>query len=164
MRLTRLYLAGFKSFASPTDIRLPANTLAIVGPNGCGKSNLIDALRWVMGESSARHLRGQALDDLIFAGSGERAAASRAVVELTLDNRERRIHGPFAAYNELTVRRSLDRDGQSRYEINNTRVRRRDVVDLFLGTGVGARSYSVIEQGQVNRIVDAKPDELRGYL
>ncbi|MCL7751020.1 AAA family ATPase [Guyparkeria hydrothermalis] len=164
MRLTRLYLAGFKSFASPTEIRLPANTLAIVGPNGCGKSNLIDALRWVMGESSARHLRGQALDDLIFAGSGERAAASRAVVELTLDNRERRIHGPFAAYNELTVRRSLDRDGQSRYEINNTRVRRRDVVDLFLGTGVGARSYSVIEQGQVNRIVDAKPDELRGYL
>lgn len=164
MRLTRLYLAGFKSFAAPTEIRLPANTLAIVGPNGCGKSNLIDALRWVMGESSARHLRGQALDDLIFAGSGERAAASRAVVELTLDNRERRIHGPFAAYNEITVRRSLDRDGQSRYEINNTRVRRRDVVDLFLGTGVGARSYSVIEQGQVNRIVDAKPDELRGYL
>ncbi len=164
MRLTRLYLAGFKSVAAPTEIRLPANTLAIVGPNGCGKSNLIDALRWVMGESSARHLRGQALDDLIFAGSGDRSAASRAVVELTLDNRERRIHGPFAAYNELTVRRSLDRDGQSRYEINNTRVRRRDVVDLFLGTGVGARSYSVIEQGQVNRIVDAKPDELRGYL
>ncbi|KTG16793.1 MULTISPECIES: AAA family ATPase [unclassified Guyparkeria] len=164
MRLTRLYLAGFKSFASPTEIRLPANTLAIVGPNGCGKSNLIDALRWVMGESSARHLRGQALDDLIFAGSGDRAAASRAVVELTLDNREHRIHGPFAAYEEITVRRSLDRDGQSRYEINNTRVRRRDVVDLFLGTGVGARSYSVIEQGQVNRIVDAKPDELRGYL
>ncbi|MFO7808973.1 AAA family ATPase [Guyparkeria sp.] len=164
MRLTRLYLAGFKSFASPTEIRLPSNTLAIVGPNGCGKSNLIDALRWVMGESSARHLRGQALDDLIFAGSGERSSASRAVVELTLDNSERRIHGPFAAYNELTVRRSLDRDGQSRYEINNTRVRRRDVVDLFLGTGVGARSYSVIEQGQVNRIVDAKPDELRGYL
>ena len=164
MRLTRLYLAGFKSFASPTDIRLPDGTLAIVGPNGCGKSNLIDALRWVMGESSARHLRGQALDDLIFAGSGDRPAASRAVVELTLDNRERRIHGPFAAYNELSVRRSLDRDGQSRYEINNTRVRRRDVIDLFLGTGVGARSYSVIEQGQVNRIVDAKPDELRGYL
>ncbi len=164
MRLTRLYLAGFKSFASPTEIRLPDNTLAIVGPNGCGKSNLIDALRWVMGESSARHLRGQALDDLIFAGSGGRAAASRAVVELTLDNREQRIHGPFAAYRELTVRRSLDREGQSRYEINNTRVRRRDVVDLFLGTGVGARSYSVIEQGQVNRIVDAKPDELRGYL
>ncbi|MFW5954134.1 MAG: AAA family ATPase [Guyparkeria sp.] len=164
MRLTRLYLAGFKSFAAPTEIRLPEGTLAIVGPNGCGKSNLIDALRWVMGESSARHLRGQALDDLIFAGSGDRSAAGRAVVELTLDNRERRIHGPFAAYNELTVRRSLDRDGQSRYEINNTRVRRRDVIDLFLGTGVGARSYSVIEQGQVNRIVDAKPDELRGYL
>ncbi|MDG4868269.1 AAA family ATPase [Guyparkeria sp. 1SP6A2] len=164
MRLTRLYLAGFKSFAAPTEIRLPDHTLAIVGPNGCGKSNLIDALRWVMGESSARHLRGQALDDLIFAGSGGRAPASRAVVELTLDNREQRIHGPFAAYRELTVRRSLDREGQSRYEINNTRVRRRDVVDLFLGTGVGARSYSVIEQGQVNRIVDAKPDELRGYL
>jgi chromosome segregation protein len=164
MRLTRLYLAGFKSFASPTEIRLPAGTLAIVGPNGCGKSNLIDALRWVMGESSARHLRGQALDDLIFAGSGDRPPAGRATVELTLDNSERRIHGPFAAYNELTVRRSLDRDGQSRYEINNTRVRRRDVVDLFLGTGVGARSYSVIEQGQVNRIVDARPEELRGYL
>jgi chromosome segregation protein len=164
MRLTRLYLAGFKSFAAPTEILLPDARVAIVGPNGCGKSNLIDAIRWVLGESSARQLRGAALDDVIFAGSGQRPAASQAVVELSFDNSMRRLSGPFAAFDAITVRRSLGRDGQSRYEINQTRVRRRDVVDLFLGTGVGARSYSVIEQGQVNRIVDARPEELRGYL
>ena len=138
--------------------------MAIVGPNGCGKSNLIDAIRWVLGESSAKQLRGQALDDVIFAGSGQRPAASQAVVELTFDNRERRLNGAFGAYDELVIRRSLGRDGQSQYRINQTRVRRRDVIDLFLGTGVGARSYSVIEQGQVNRIVDAKPEDLRAYL
>lgn len=164
MRLTRLYLAGFKSFAAPTEITLPDARVAIVGPNGCGKSNLIDAIRWVLGESSARQLRGAALDDVIFAGSGQRPAASQAVVELSFDNSARRLSGPFAAFDAITVRRSLGRDGQSRYEINQTRVRRRDVVELFLGTGVGARSYSVIEQGQINRIVDARPEELRGYL
>lgn len=164
MRLTRLYLAGFKSFAAPTEIILPDARVAIVGPNGCGKSNLIDAIRWVLGESSARQLRGAALDDVIFAGSGQRPAASQAVVELSFDNSARRLTGPFAPFDAITVRRSLGRDGQSRYEINQTRVRRRDVVDLFLGTGVGARSYSVIEQGQINRIVDARPEELRGYL
>jgi len=164
MRLTRLYLAGFKSFAAPTEIVLPDARVAIVGPNGCGKSNLIDAIRWVLGESSARQLRGAALDDVIFAGSGQRPAASQAVVELSFDNSARRLSGAFAAFDQITIRRSLGRDGQSRYEINQTRVRRRDVVDLFLGTGVGARSYSVIEQGQINRIVDARPEELRGYL
>ncbi len=164
MRLTKLYLAGFKSFASPTDIPLPDRRVAIVGPNGCGKSNLIDAIRWVLGESSAKQLRGQALDDVIFAGSGQRPAASQAVVELTFDNSDRRLNGAFGAYDELVIRRSLGRDGQSQYRINQTRVRRRDVIDLFLGTGVGARSYSVIEQGQVNRIVDAKPEDLRAYL
>ncbi len=164
MRLTRLYLAGFKSFAAPTEIVLPDARVAIVGPNGCGKSNLIDAIRWVLGESSARQLRGVALDDVIFAGSGQRPAASQAVVELSFDNSARRLSGAFAAFDQITLRRSLGRDGQSRYEINQTRVRRRDVVDLFLGTGVGARSYSVIEQGQINRIVDARPEELRGYL
>lgn len=164
MRLTKLYLAGFKSFASPTEIPLPNHRVAIVGPNGCGKSNLIDAIRWVLGESSAKQLRGQALDDVIFAGSGQRPAASQAVVELTFDNSDRRLNGAFGAYDELVIRRSLGRDGQSQYRINQTRVRRRDVIDLFLGTGVGARSYSVIEQGQVNRIVDAKPEDLRAYL
>ncbi|HHQ68722.1 MAG TPA: hypothetical protein ENM98_00220 [Halothiobacillaceae bacterium] len=164
MRITRIYLAGFKSFAQPTEITFPHDPVAIVGPNGCGKSNVIDALRWVMGESSARFLRGQQAEDVIFAGSKERAAAEQAVVELTLDNHQQRITGPFAAYRQLTIRRRLSRDGPSRYEINNTRVRKRDVVDLFLGTGVGARSYSVIEQGQVNRIVDASPEHLRGYL
>lgn len=164
MRLMRLYLAGFKSFAAPTEILLPDARVAIVGPNGCGKSNLIDAIRWVLGESSARQLRGQALDDVIFAGSGQRPPASLAVVELTFDNSERRLSGAFAAFDHIMIRRSLGRDGQSRYEINQIRVRRRDVVELFLGTGVGARSYSVIEQGQINRIVDARPEELRGYL
>lgn len=164
MRLTKLYLAGFKSFATPTEIPLPDRRVAIVGPNGCGKSNLIDAIRWVLGESSAKQLRGQALDDVIFAGGGQRPAASQAVVELTFDNSDRRLNGAFGAYDELVIRRSLGRDGQSQYRINQTRVRRRDVIDLFLGTGVGARSYSVIEQGQINRIVDAKPEELRAYL
>ncbi|ANJ67292.1 chromosome segregation protein SMC [Halothiobacillus diazotrophicus] len=164
MRLTRLYLAGFKSFATPTEIALPAPLVAIVGPNGCGKSNLIDAVRWVLGESSAKQLRGQALDDVIFAGSGGRPPASQAVVELGFDNSERRLTGPFSAYDQIVIRRSLGRDGQSRYSINQTKVRRRDVIDLFLGTGVGARSYSVIEQGQINRIVDARPEELRAYL
>lgn len=164
MRLTRLYLAGFKSFAAPTEISLPAERVAIVGPNGCGKSNLIDAVRWVLGESSAKQLRGQSLDDVIFAGSGQRPAASQAVVELSFDNSERRLGGPFGAFDQIVIRRSLGRDGQSRYTINQTRVRRRDVVDLFLGTGVGARSYSVIEQGQINRIVDARPEDLRAYL
>lgn len=164
MRLTRLYLAGFKSFAAPTEILLPAERVAIVGPNGCGKSNLIDAIRWVLGESSAKQLRGQSLDDVIFAGSGQRPAASQAVVELSFDNSARLLSGPFGAYDQIVIRRSLGRDGQSRYSINQTRVRRRDVVDLFLGTGVGARSYSVIEQGQINRVVDAKPEDLRAYL
>lgn len=164
MRLSRLYLAGFKSFATPTEISLPSSLVAIVGPNGCGKSNLIDAVRWVLGESSAKQLRGQALDDVIFAGSGQRPPASQAVVELGFDNSERRLSGPFSAYDQIVVRRSLGRDGQSRYSINQTKVRRRDVIDLFLGTGVGARSYSVIEQGQINRIVDARPEELRAYL
>ncbi|MBD3816521.1 MAG: AAA family ATPase, partial [Halothiobacillus sp.] len=164
VRVTRLYLAGFKSFAAPTEILLPAERVAIVGPNGCGKSNLIDAIRWVLGESSAKQLRGQSLDDVIFAGSGQRPAASQAVVELSFDNSARRLSGPFGAYDQIVIRRSLGRDGQSRYTINQTRVRRRDVVDLFLGTGVGARSYSVIEQGQINRIVDAKPEDLRAYL
>ncbi len=164
MRLTRLHLAGFKSFAAPTDVLFPSPLVAIVGPNGCGKSNLIDAVRWVLGESAARHLRGQSLDDVIFAGGSDRAAASKASVVLDFDNSEGRLSGPFAHYNQISIRRELGRDGQSRYFINNTRVRRRDITDLFLGTGVGARSYSVIEQGQVNRIIDAKPEELRAYL
>ena len=164
MRLNRLHLAGFKSFVEPTDVYFPSNLVGIVGPNGCGKSNLIDAIRWVLGESSAHQLRGQALEDVIFSGASGRKPASQATVELLFDNRDGRIGGEYARYAEIAVRRELSRDGQSRFYLNNTRCRRRDIADLFLGTGLGARSYAIIEQGQVNRIVEARPEELRAYL
>jgi len=164
MRLTRLHLAGFKSFVDPTEVRFPSSLVGVVGPNGCGKSNLIDAVRWVMGESSARQLRGQALEDVIFSGASSRKPASMAAVELVFDNSEGRLGGEYARYAEIAVRRELSRDGQSRFYLNNTRCRRRDIADLFLGTGLGGRSYSIIEQGQVNRIVEARPEALRAYL
>ncbi|MGC9456368.1 MAG: chromosome segregation protein SMC [Halothiobacillaceae bacterium] len=164
MRLTQLHLAGFKSFVDPTDVRFPSNLVGVVGPNGCGKSNLIDAIRWVMGESSARQLRGQALEDVIFSGASGRKPASVASVELVFDNNDGRLGDAWTRFSEISVRRELGRDGQSRFFLNNTRCRRRDITDLFLGTGLGARSYSIIEQGQVNRIVEARPEELRAYL
>ncbi|MFP4154682.1 MAG: AAA family ATPase [Halothiobacillaceae bacterium] len=164
MRLTQLHLAGFKSFVDPTDVRFPSNLVGVVGPNGCGKSNLIDAIRWVMGESSARQLRGQALEDVIFSGASGRKAASVASVELLFDNSDGRLGDAWARFSEISVRRELSRDGQSRFFLNNARCRRRDITDLFLGTGLGARSYSIIEQGQVNRIVEARPEDLRAYL
>ena len=169
MRLKEIKLAGFKSFVDPTTVTFPGNRCAVVGPNGCGKSNIIDAVRWVLGESSARQLRGEALTDVIFDGSEARQPTSLASVELVFDNGDGRAGGEFAkgrfaAYSEIAVRRELTRDAQSAYYLNGTRCRRRDVVDVFLGTGIGSRSYSIIEQGMVSQLVVAKPEELRAYL
>ena len=164
MRLKEIKLAGFKSFVDPTTVVLPGSRVAVVGPNGCGKSNIIDAVRWVMGESSARQLRGEALTDVIFNGSNARQPTSLASVELLFDNREEGVGGKFASYAELAIRREVDRNSQSIYYLNGTRCRRRDIADVFLGTGFGPRSYSIIEQGMITDLVAAKPDELRGYL
>jgi chromosome segregation protein len=164
LRLTHIKLAGFKSFVDPTVIPVPAQLTGVVGPNGCGKSNVIDAVRWVLGESSAKHLRGESMQDVIFNGSGTRKPASRASVELTFNNELGRAAGQWSQYAEIAVKRVLDRSGESHYYINNMRVRRRDVADLFLGTGVGARAYAIIEQGMISRLIEAKPEELRGYL
>ena len=164
MRLTHIKLAGFKSFVDPTVIPVPAQLTGVVGPNGCGKSNVIDAVRWVLGESSAKHLRGETMQDVIFNGSGTRKPASRASVELAFNNELGRAAGQWSQYAEIAVKRVLDRSGDSTYYINNMRVRRRDVADLFLGTGVGARAYAIIEQGMISRLIEARPEELRGYL
>jgi chromosome segregation protein len=164
MRLSQIKIAGFKSFVDPSKIMFPANVTGIVGPNGCGKSNVIDAVRWVMGESSARNLRGESMEDVIFSGSSGRQPVGQASVELVFDNSDGRVTGEYAKYNEISVKRLATRVGKSRYFLNNTRCRRRDIADIFLGTGLGPRSYSIIEQGMVSRVIDAKPDELRVYL
>ena len=164
MRLTHIKLAGFKTFVDPTHIALPGQLVGVVGPNGCGKSNVIDAVRWVLGESSARHLRGETMQDVIFSGSSERKPVNRASVELVFDNSLGRAAGPWSAYGEISIRRVLERQGESSYYINNLAVRRRDVADIFLGTGLGARAYAIVEQGMVSRIVEAKPEELRVFL
>ncbi|MFN3544748.1 MAG: chromosome segregation protein SMC [Thiobacillus sp.] len=164
MRLTHIKLAGFKSFVDPTVIPVPAQLTGVVGPNGCGKSNVIDAVRWVLGESSAKHLRGETMQDVIFNGSATRKPASRASVELHFNNELGRAAGQWSQYAEIAVKRVLDRSGESTYYINNMKVRRRDVADLFLGTGVGARAYAIIEQGMITKLIEAKPEELRGYL
>jgi len=164
MRLSQIRIAGFKSFVDPSKISFPANITAIVGPNGCGKSNTIDAVRWVMGESSARNLRGESMEDVIFSGSSGRQPVGQASVELVFDNSDGRVKGEYAKYNEISIKRIATRVGKSKYFLNNTRCRRRDIADIFLGTGLGPRSYSIIEQGMVSRIIDAKPDELRVYL
>lgn len=164
MRLKSIKLAGFKSFVDPTNVSFPGNLCAIVGPNGCGKSNIIDAVRWVMGESSAKQLRGEAITDVIFSGSSSRRPTSLASIELIFDNTDGRIGGEYAAYSEIAIRRQVSRDAQSTYFLNGHRCRRRDITDIFLGTGFGPRSYSIIEQGMIGALVDAKPDELRAYL
>jgi chromosome segregation protein len=164
MRLSKIKLAGFKSFVDPTTIHFPSNLTGIVGPNGCGKSNTIDAVRWVMGESSARHLRGESMDDVIFSGSSSRKPVGQASVELVFDNSEGKLEGPYAQYNEISARRLVTRDGQSKYFLNGTKCRRRDISDLFLGTGLGPRSYAIIEQGMISRLIEAKPEELRVFL
>ncbi|HKW79726.1 MAG TPA: AAA family ATPase, partial [Casimicrobiaceae bacterium] len=164
MRLTQIRLAGFKSFVDPTAIATPGQLVGIVGPNGCGKSNVIDAVRWVLGESKASALRGESMQDVIFNGAGERAAVGRASVELTFDNSQGRIGGQWGQYGELSIKRVLTRDGDSTYYINNIPVRRRDIYDLFLGTGLGPRAYAIIEQGMISRVIEAKPEELRIFL
>jgi chromosome segregation protein len=164
MRLSKIKLAGFKSFVDPTTLNLPGNLTGIVGPNGCGKSNVIDAVRWVMGESSAKHLRGSSMDDVIFNGSSGRKPIGMASVELLFDNSDGTAPGPYAQYNEISVKRSVTRDGQSKYYLNNAHCRRRDIADLFLGTGLGPRSYAIIEQGMISRLIEAKPEEMRVYI
>ncbi|MGA2396800.1 MAG: chromosome segregation protein SMC [Steroidobacteraceae bacterium] len=164
MRLTKLKIAGFKSFVDPTVVTFPSSLTGVVGPNGCGKSNIIDAVRWVMGEISAKHLRGESMADVIFNGSVARKPLGSCSVELVFDNSEGKIGGPYASYNEVALRRSVSRDGTSDYFINGTKVRRKDITQLFLGTGLGTRSYAIIEQGMISRIIEARPDDLRAFL
>ncbi|MFY9180413.1 MAG: chromosome segregation protein SMC, partial [Venatoribacter sp.] len=164
MRLKAIKLAGFKSFVDPTTVPFSTNMTGIVGPNGCGKSNTIDAVRWVMGESSAKYLRGDAMTDVIFNGSAERKPVGKASVELVFDNSDKTLKGEYAAYNEISLRRQVSRDGQSLYFLNGTKCRRKDITDIFLGTGLGPRSYAIIEQGMISRLIEAKPEELRVYV
>ncbi|NID03673.1 chromosome segregation protein SMC [Luteibacter jiangsuensis] len=164
MRLTTIKLAGFKSFVDPTTLHLPTNMTGVVGPNGCGKSNIIDAIRWVMGESAASRLRGDSLTDVIFSGSSARKPVGQAAVELIFDNGDGTIQGEYASFAEISVKRVVSRDGQSAYFLNGARCRRRDITDLFLGTGLGPRSYSIIEQGMISQIIEAAPEELRTHL
>ncbi len=164
MRLTQINLAGFKSFVDPTHIPVPSQLVGIVGPNGCGKSNIIDAVRWVLGETSARHLRGETMQDVLFNGSGDRKPVNRASVELIFDNSLGKAAGQWSQYAEISIKRVLERDGDSSYHINNMHVRRRDIADIFLGTGLGSRAYAIIEQGMISRVIEAKPEELRVFL
>ena len=164
MRLSKLKIAGFKSFVDPTTITFPSSLTGVVGPNGCGKSNIIDAVRWVMGEISAKHLRGDSMADVIFNGSAARKPLGAASVELVFDNSEGKIGGAYASYNEVSLRRSVHRDGTSDYFINGTKVRRKDITQMFLGTGLGSRSYAIIEQGMISRVIEARPDDLRAFL
>ena len=164
MRLSKIKLAGFKTFVDPTTIKFPSNLMGIVGPNGCGKSNIIDAIRWVLGESSAKTLRGDSMADVIFNGSSTRKPVGQASVELVFDNSDKTISGAYANYAEVSVRRVVTRDGQSQYFLNGARCRRKDITHILLGTGLGSNGYSIIEQGMISRLVEAKPDELRAFL
>ena len=167
-RLLETYLAfapkGFKSFAEKTVLHFNDNITGIVGPNGCGKSNIIDAVRWVLGESRASELRGESMQDVIFNGSTSRQPVGQATIELIFDNHDRTLAGAFASYNEVSIRRKVTREGQSTYYLNGQKCRRRDVTDLFLGTGLGPRSYSIIEQGMISRLIESRPEELRVYI
>lgn len=164
MRLKTIKLSGFKSFVDPSVLHLPSHLIGIVGPNGCGKSNIIDAVRWVMGESSAKHLRGKDMTDVIFNGSRARKPVGKAQVELVFDNSDGRAGGEFGKYQEISIRRTVNRESVSTYYLNGSRCRRRDIVDLFLGTGLGPRSYAIIEQGMISKLIEAKPEELRNFL
>ena len=164
MRLNSIKLAGFKSFAEPANFLLPGQLVGVVGPNGCGKSNIMDAVRWVLGESKASELRGESMQDVIFNGTNNRKAASRASVELVFDNADHRAGGQWGQFGEIAVRRVLTREGGSSYFINNQPVRRRDVQDVFLGTGLGPRAYAIIGQGTISRIIESRPEELRLFL
>jgi energy-coupling factor transporter ATP-binding protein EcfA2 len=156
MRLNQIKLSGFKSFAEPTTFQLPGQRVGVVGPNGCGKSNIMDAVRWVLGESKASELRGESMQDVIFNGSGNRKPASRASVELVFSNEDARAGGQWNQFAEIAVKRVLTRDGTSSYYINNQPVRRRDVQDVFLGTGLGPRAYAIIGQGTISRIIESQ--------
>ncbi len=164
MRLKKIKLAGFKSFVDVTTFPVEKNLVGIVGPNGCGKSNVIDAVRWVMGESSAKNLRGDSITDVIFNGSSGRKPVGQAMIELVFDNTHNPLVGQYANYNEIAIKRVITREGQSNYYLNNTRCRRKDLADVFLGTGLGPRSYSIIEQGMISRVIEARPEDLRLYL
>lgn len=164
MKLEKIKLSGFKSFADQTTIAINGNLTAVVGPNGCGKSNIIDAVRWVMGENSAKHLRGDNMADVIFNGSSSRKQVSIATVELVFDNSEGKIGGEYSKYQQISIKKQVSREGQSQYTLNNSKCRRKDITDLFLGTGLGARSYAIIEQGTISKLVESKPDELRMYV
>ena len=164
MRLSKIKLSGFKSFVDPTTIAFPSNLLGIVGPNGCGKSNVIDAIRWVLGETSAKNLRGDSMADVIFSGSSGRKPVGQASIELNFDNSDGTVAGPYAGYSEVAVRRVVSRDGTSQYYLNNSCCRRKDIAHLLLGTGLGTHGYSIIEQGMISRLVEAKPEELRAFL
>ncbi|WP_440904648.1 AAA family ATPase [Catenovulum sp. SX2] len=164
MRLKQIKLAGFKSFVDPTTVPFPAQMSAIVGPNGCGKSNIIDAVRWVLGESSAKNLRGDNMTDVIFNGSSARKPVSQASIELVFDNSEGRLQGEYAKYNEISVKRTVNRDPTAAYFLNGTKCRKKDITDLFLGTGLGPRSYAIIEQGMISRLIESKPQDLRLFI
>jgi len=164
MQLKHIKLSGFKSFVDPTKISFPTNMVGVVGPNGCGKSNVIDAIRWVLGELSAKNLRGESMVDVIFNGSEKRKASGQCSIELLFDNSSAKIGGEYASYNEVSIKRVMTRDAQSDYFINNSKCRRKDVQDIFLGTGLGPSSYAIIEQGMVSKLVSAKPDELRTHI
>src|SRR5438105_2546072 len=164
MRLTKIKLAGFKSFVDPTQITFPSNLTGVVGPNGCGKSNVIDAVRWVMGELSAKHLRGDNMADVVFNGSAARKPVGSASVELLFDNADGKIGGAYANYSEISLKRQVARDGTSAYFINGVRCRRKDITNLFLGTGLGSRSYAIIEQDMISRVIDAKSEDMRAFV
>ncbi len=164
MRLKCIKLAGFKSFVDPTTVNFPSNLCAVVGPNGCGKSNIIDAVRWVMGESSAKNLRGENMTDVIFNGSSGRKPVGQASIELVFDNSDATLTGEYAAFTEISIKRKVSRDGDNSYYLNGTKCRRRDITDIFLGTGLGPRSYAIIEQGMISKLIEAKPEELRVYI
>lgn len=164
MRLKSIKLAGFKSFVDPTEVAFPSNLCCVVGPNGCGKSNVIDAVRWVMGESSAKNLRGESMTDVIFNGSINRQPIGQATIELVFDNTDGRVKGEYASFAEISIRRKVTREATSDYYLNGTKCRRRDITDIFLGTGLGPRSYAIIEQGMISRLIESKPEELRVFI
>jgi len=164
MRLSKIKLSGFKTFVDPTTLTLPSNLVGVVGPNGCGKSNIIDAVRWVLGESSAKYLRGDSMADVIFNGSSSRKPVSTASIELFFDNSQKKIGGEYAKYNEISTKRIISRDGHSQYFLNGTKCRRKDVTGLFLGTGLGPRSYAIIQQDTISRLIEAKPEDMRAFL
>ena len=164
MRLSKIKLSGFKTFVEPTTLSLPSTIVGIVGPNGCGKSNVIDAVRWVLGESSAKYLRGESMSDVIFNGSSLRKPVSTATIELLFDNTDKKVGGEYSKYNEISTKRVITRDGQSRYFLNGTKCRRKDITTLFLGTGLGPRSYAIVQQDTISRLIEAKPDDMRTFL